>query len=130
MIPELQLLGLAGLVIHGLKDWVGHNKEGRAYPIGKSFPAYLLSAVTTSILIYLADDIKTIYVITPFSAVVLGYLGNSVFFSFIKTRSKGITDLELAQQNAVVNNPKPDPQDGDLEDGSKPGEEGRPDKPW
>jgi hypothetical protein len=122
MIPELQALGLAGLVIHALKDWVGHNKEGRAYPIAKSFPAYLLSAVTTSIIIYLKDDIANIYLITPFSAVVLGYLGNSVFFSFIKTKSKGITDLELSQQSEQVNNPE-------KQDGSKPPEEERPDKP-
>lgn len=120
MIPELQLLGLAGLVIHALKDWVSHNKEGRAYPIGKSMPAYLLSAVTTGVLIYLADDIKNIYVVTPFSALVLGYLGNSVFFSFIKAREKGLPE------------PEPKPADKNLtalDDGSKPGEEGRPDKP-
>lgn len=122
MIPELQALGLAGLVIHALKDWVAHNKEGRAYPIAKSFPAYLLSAVTTSIIIYLKDDIANIYVITPFSAVVLGYLGNSVFFSFIKAKSKGITDLELAEQNNQVNKPE-------KQDGSKPPEEERPEKP-
>lgn len=119
MIPELQLLGLAGLIIHALKDWVSHNKEGRAYPIGKSMPAYLLSAVTTGVLIYLADDIKNIYVVTPFSALVLGYLGNSVFFSFIKAREKSLP----------VQDPPADKTDGELDDGSKPGEEGRPDKP-
>lgn len=122
MIPELQLLGLAGLIIHALKDWVAHNKEGRAYPIGKSMPAYLLSAITTGVLIYLADDIKNIYVITPFSALVLGYLGNSVFFSFIKAREKSLPvqepELKLSDKNATT-----------LDDGSKPGEEGRPDKP-
>jgi hypothetical protein len=120
MIPELQLLGLAGLVIHALKDWVGHNKEGRAYPIGKSFPAYLLSAVTTSVLIYLADDIKTMYVITPFSALVLGYLGNSVFFSFIKAKEKDVV-IEPPVKITI------EKTDGD--DGSKPPEEERPDKP-
>ena len=121
MIPELQLLGLAGLVIHALKDWVSHNKEGRAYPIAKSFPAYLLSAVTTSVLIYLADDIKTMYVITPFSALVLGYLGNSVFFSFIMAKEK---DVEVEPPVKITIE-----KTETLDDGSKPGEEGRPDKP-
>ncbi len=120
MIPELQLLGLAGLVIHALKDWVGHNKEGRAYPIAKSFPAYLLSAVTTSVLIYLKDDIADLYPITSFSAVVLGYLGNSVFFSFIKAKEK---DLPI---DKPVEKPA---EKSEGEDGSKPPEEERPDKP-
>jgi hypothetical protein len=123
MIPELQLLGLAGLLIHALKDWVSHNKEGRAYPIAKSFPAYLLSAVTTSVLIYLADDIKTMYVITPFSALVLGYLGNSVFFSFIKAKEKDVADLPPEPIKEPVAKTET------LDDGSKPPEEERPDKP-
>lgn len=108
MIPELQALGLAGLVIHALKDWVSHNKEGRAYPLTKSLPAYLLSAITTGVLIYLKDDISNIYVITPFSALVLGYLGNSVFFSFIKAKEKDLPLTEPAPKPAD----KPEGDDG------------------
>lgn len=122
MIPELQLLGLAGLIIHALKDWVSHNKEGRAYPIGKSMPAYLLSAVTTGVLIYLADDIKNIYVVTPFSALVLGYLGNSVFFSFIKAREKSlpVQDPEPADKNAKTLSEGEDDLVGPRPDDRKP----------
>lgn len=104
MIPELQALGLAGLLIHALKDWKQHNDENREYPVKKMAAGYILSAITTSLLIYLADDIKSLYVITPFSAVVLGYLGNSVFFSFIKAKSK---DLQTEPESNTIG-PRPD----------------------
>jgi hypothetical protein len=34
----------------------------------------------------LKDDISDLYVITPFGALVLGYIGNSVFFSFVDAK--------------------------------------------
>ena len=108
-------------MIHALKEWVSHKKEGRANPIAKSYPAYLLSAVTHRVLIYLDHDIKTMYVITPFSALVLGYLGNSVFFRFIKAKEK---DVEVEPPVKITIE-----KTETLDDGSKPGEEGRPDKP-
>ncbi len=83
---ELQLLGLLGLAIHYLKDWESNAKEGKKYGIAKSLPTILLSAITTGVLIYLKDDIASLYVVTPFAAVVLGYLGNSVFFSFVTAK--------------------------------------------
>jgi len=83
---ELQLLGLAGLAIHYLKDWEANHREGKKYDIGKSIPTILLSAITTSVLIYLRDDISNLYVVTPFAALILGYLGNSVFFSFVSAK--------------------------------------------
>lgn len=83
---ELQLLGLAGLLIHYLKQWVGLNKEGKTYNLGKAIPTAVLSGMTTFLLIYLKDDINDIYPITRFSCVVLGYLGSSIFFSFVDAR--------------------------------------------
>ena len=83
---ELQLLGLLGLAIHYLKDWEANAKEGKKYGLAKSLPTILLSAITTGVLIYLKDDIANLYVVTPFAAVVLGYLGNSVFFSFVSAK--------------------------------------------
>ena len=83
---ELQLLGLLGLAIHYLKDWESNAKEGKKYGLAKSLPTILLSAITTGVLIYLKDDIANLYVVTPFAAVVLGYLGNSVFFSFVSAK--------------------------------------------
>lgn len=83
---ELYLLGFAGVLIHYLKDWVDHNNKGLKYGFSKVIPMALLSVITTMLLIYLRDDIKDLYVITSFSAVALGYIGNSVFFSFIDAK--------------------------------------------
>ncbi len=83
---ELQLLGLAGLLVHYLKQWVGFNKDGKTYNLGKAIPTAILSGMTTFLLIYLKEDISEIYPITRFSCVVLGYLGSSIFFSFVDTR--------------------------------------------
>jgi hypothetical protein len=83
---ELYLLGLAGVAIHYLKDWVNHNKKGLKYGIAKFLPMILLSTITTLLLVYLRDDIASLYVITPFGAVVLGYIGNSIFFSFVDAK--------------------------------------------
>ncbi len=117
MIPELQLLGIAGLLIHALKDFADHNNQGKAYKLNRSIPTYLLSLITTSVLIYLKDDIASLYVVTPFSALALGYLGNSVFFSFIKAKTKDDKPVEKPAEKT------------EGEDGSKPPEEERPDKP-
>jgi len=83
---ELFLLGIAGVFLHYLKDWVIHTQKGLAYGWQKAIPMALLSLITTSLVVYLKDDIADLYVITPFSAVVLGYFGNSVFFSFVEAK--------------------------------------------
>jgi hypothetical protein len=83
---ELYLLGLAGVAIHYLKDWVIHTDKGVKYGWQKAVPMALLSTVTTMLLVFLRDDIADLYVITPFGAVILGYIGNSVFFSFVDAK--------------------------------------------
>ena len=89
---ELYLLALAGVAIHYLKDWVEHDKKGLEYGWRKSIPTMLLSVVTSLLVVYLREDIASLYVITPFSAVVLGYVGNSVFFSFIDAKQPKLKD--------------------------------------
>lgn len=122
---ELQLLGIAGLLIHFLKDWVTQYEQEKKYKLTQSIPAVLLSIVTTSLLIYLKDSIADLYVITKFSAVVLGYFGNSVFFSFIIAK-KPETSVALGD---TITPDKPEGEGGVLDDGSKPPSGGRPDKP-
>lgn len=96
MIPfnELYLLGLAGISIHYLKDWVAHDRLGKKYGLRKMLPTMLLSIVTTVLLIYLREDIEDLYVITPFSAVILGYTGNSIFFSFVSAKEPKTTTTD------------------------------------
>ena len=95
---ELQALGLLGLAIHYLKDWEQNAKEGKKYGIAKSLPTILLSAITTGVLIYLKDDISNLYVVTPFGAIVLGYLGNSVFFSFVTAKKPAGLSASLGNE--------------------------------
>lgn len=80
------LLGQAGVFIHYFKQWVGANKDGKTYDLKRAIPMAVLSSLTTGLLIYLKDDIGDLYVVTRFSAVALGYFGNSVFFSFVDTK--------------------------------------------
>ncbi len=83
---ELYALGFFGIAIHYVKDWAAHQKRNVQYGLKKVLPTMILSVLTTMILIYLRHDIESLYVITPFSAVVLGYMGNSVFFSFVDAK--------------------------------------------
>ena len=83
---ELYIMGMAGVFVHYLKEWVLANKSGKEYNLYRALPMALLSIVTTLIAVYLRDDIAALYPITAFSALALGYFGNSVFFSFLDTK--------------------------------------------
>lgn len=83
---ELMLLGQVGVFIHYFKEWVLANQKGQNYDLKKAIPMAVLSSLTTAILIYLHKDIEDLYVVTKFSAVALGYMGNSLFFSFLDTK--------------------------------------------
>lgn len=83
---ELMLLGQAGVLLHYLQEWVMANNKGEKYNLRKALPMALLSSITTVLLVYLKDDISTLWVITPFSAVVTGYIGNTLFFRFVNTK--------------------------------------------
>jgi hypothetical protein len=90
---EFFVLGQIGVLLHYLKEWVIANKAGKNYELKKSLPMAALSSITTGLLVYLRTDIEAIYVVTKFGAVILGYLGNSVFFSFVDVKKpKIITD--------------------------------------
>jgi hypothetical protein len=92
-MKELMFLGLIGVVLHYFKDWVLANKAGKQFDIKKALPMAALSTITTLLLIYLKDDIADLYVVTKFGAVILGYFGNSVFFSFLDVKKpKGVTE--------------------------------------
>ena len=83
---ELFALGQVGVMLHYLKEWVIANKAGKEYAFSKALPMALLSSITTGLLVYLRKDIEDIYPITKFGAVILGYIGNSIFFSFVDVK--------------------------------------------
>lgn len=87
---ELQILGLVGLAIHYLSMWVKANNDGKEFNLKRAIPNAALSAICTGVLIYLRADIENIYVVTPMSAVILGYFGNSVFFSLVNSKKPKI----------------------------------------
>ena len=92
---ELYLLGISGVILHYLKEWVLANKAGKQYEFKKALPMAALSSVTTALLVYLHEDIADLYVVTKFGAVVLGYMGNSIFFSFVDVKKpKNIPDSD------------------------------------
>jgi predicted ABC-type exoprotein transport system permease subunit len=91
---ELYLLALAGVAIHYFKDWVNHNQKNLKYGWEKAVPMAALSVITSLLLVYLREDIAELFVITPFSAVVLGYTGNSVFFSFVDAKKPKIDEQQ------------------------------------
>jgi hypothetical protein len=83
---ELYFMTLVGLFMHHAKKYVEHYNEGKKYSLKGLAPTISLSVVTSMVIVYLRDDISSLYEITPFSALVIGYFGNSVFFSFIKAK--------------------------------------------
>ncbi len=94
-MTELLLLGQAGVMLHYLKEFVVANNQGKNYDLKKAIPMAVLSSITTALLVYLKDDIADLYVVTKFGAVVLGYVGNSTFFSFVDVRKpKTTTDTQ------------------------------------
>jgi hypothetical protein len=96
-MTELLLLGQAGVALHYLKEFAVANKQGKNYELKKSIPMALLSSITTALLVYLKDDIADLYVVTKFGAVVLGYVGNSTFFSFVDVRKPKIAEDSIAK---------------------------------
>lgn len=91
---ELMILGQVGVFVHYFKEWVLANNKGQKYDLKKAIPMAVLSSLTTGLLVYLKEDIADLYVVTKFGAVILGYLGNSVFFSFLDTKKP-----KLPEQN-------------------------------
>lgn len=91
---ELYVLGVVGLFLHYMKSWTEAQKKGNDFSLIKVMPMALLSLVTTALVIYLREDLKEFYPITRVSAVIMGYFGNSVFFSFLNSKKPKIATDE------------------------------------
>lgn len=88
------ILGQFGVLIHYFKEWVVANNKGLKYDLKKALPMAALSSMTTAVLIYLKDDISDLYVVTRFGAVILGYIGNSIFFSFVDSKKPKVPTVD------------------------------------
>lgn len=100
---ELYLLGLAGIAIHYLKTWVNANNKGEQFNLKRAIPNASLSVITTLLLVYVRKDIENIYVVTPIGAAILGYLGNSTFFSIVEARKP-----KIGSQTTITEKETPD----------------------
>ena len=109
---ELLLLAYAGIVAHYLtrfKEIVDSNRPFKLNPLSEILGG-LLTVLTTTILVYVKDDIATIYVVTPVGAALLGYAGQSVFNKLVGSRfPQKIADAEsvIGGRPDDRNNPKP-----------------------
>ncbi len=72
-------LAFAGLVLHYLFRWKEVVENNKVVNIGKELPTLIISIVTTTLLIYLEEDIKDLYPMTALTAMLLGYGNQSVF---------------------------------------------------
>jgi hypothetical protein len=88
MISELYLLGAAGAVLHYGKKYETDRIRGQKQKLIKRLPTLILSLLTTSLLVYIRDDFNDIYPMTKATAIALGYVGNSAFFTFLTTKEK------------------------------------------
>lgn len=87
MDAELLLLAYAGLLLHALGDWKAYNDGSKIFPGWKrQIPSFLSNILTITLLVYVKEDIKNLYVITPFGAILLGYAGQSIFSKLLAAR--------------------------------------------
>lgn len=86
---ELLLLSYAGLLLHYLTRFnellTAGKTSGIKWP--QEIIGGLITIISTTILVYVKDDIANIYVVTPLGAVLLGYAGQSLFVKLVNARS-------------------------------------------
>lgn len=93
---ELMLLGQVGVLLHYWRHYVKAKNQGQVYNLKMALPTASLSSITTALIIYLRDDIADIYVVTKFGAVILGYMGNTMFFDIVDVKKPKINNPENA----------------------------------
>lgn len=86
---ELLLLALAGNALHYVSSWKSLVEQNRIkeFNVINEVPGFILSILTSIIMVYVREDIKAFFVVTPFGAVMLGYFGQSLFKKLIDAKS-------------------------------------------
>lgn len=96
----LLLFGYVGILTHYVKKWSEKVEKDEVFNLKKTIPSILLSLLTTSVLIVLRSEIINLFVFTKFGSFIVGYFGNSWFFSFIEKKMSGIAPAPESEDTA------------------------------
>ncbi|WP_337045381.1 hypothetical protein [Emticicia sp. 17c] len=80
------ILALLGVLISYMEQLSNAKKQKVRYVFKNEWPGILLTMIVTLVMVYLREDIKELYVVTNFGAVILGYSGSSFFLSILKSK--------------------------------------------
>jgi len=81
------LLAYVGLLLHYLFRWKECVDENKQVNYKAELPSFVISIIVTGIMIYLGNDIKDIYPLTPATALLLGYGNQSIFNKLVKSKN-------------------------------------------
>ena len=81
------LLAYVGLLLHYLFRWKECVDENKQVNYKAEMPSFVISIIVTGIMIYLGNDIKDIYPLTPATALLLGYGNQSIFNKLVKSKN-------------------------------------------
>lgn len=85
-IVELYLLGLAGVLLHFLKELQSSLSKNKSMNWKIEGVSHFSSILITMIIVYARDEIASFYPIGILTAVVTGYAAQSVFAYFIELK--------------------------------------------
>lgn len=83
---EFLLLAYAGLLVHYLMRWKEVVEAKKNFELSKEIPSFLVSAITTFLLVYVEKDMVDIYPLTPATSILLGYGNQSIFGKLLKIK--------------------------------------------
>lgn len=81
------IFGYVGILTHYIKKW----SDNKGKPITRTtiwmkLPGFILSMITTTLIISLREEASKLFVCTKLGAFFVGFLGNSWFFSMFTKR--------------------------------------------
>ncbi len=83
---EYLLLAYAGLLLHYLMRWKEVVEAKKNFELSKEIPSFLVSILTTTLLVYVGKDMVDIYPLTPATSILLGYGNQSIFGKLLKIK--------------------------------------------
>lgn len=104
-------LGLAGValdLLFKIREWAANGVKPK---IGLTIVNTVISVLIVGVLIFLKDEIKEIFVVTKFSAFILGYTAQSVFRKITAGKAKETKIEPEVISVALVDEPSKPPKD-------------------